>query len=149
MILDDLASAARYESLHRLFRLGFEFFSQSNLAELYNGRYELDGERMVASIDRGVGRGRASTRLEAHRKYIDIQFLVDGTEEIGWRSLDECQKIGEPYDATRDVIFFADAPQTWMELPRGKFVIFFPEDAHATRAATGPYHKAVVKVAVE
>jgi YhcH/YjgK/YiaL family protein len=86
--------------------------------------------------------------LEAHRKYIDIQMLVDGTETIGWRSMPECQTLTDEYTAERDIMFFGDAPATWIELPVGKFMIFFPEDAHAPLAAHGDNVKAVIKVAV-
>ncbi|HEY2895332.1 MAG TPA: YhcH/YjgK/YiaL family protein, partial [Pirellulales bacterium] len=87
MILDELASAARYEKLHAGFHAGFEFLMQANLASLESGRHEIDGDRVFALINRDPGRGRAGARLEAHRKYIDIQFLVSGQEEIGWRPL--------------------------------------------------------------
>ncbi len=87
-------------------------------------------------------------RLEAHRKYIDVQFLVAGSEEIGWRPLGECRELTEPYDEARDVLFHGDRPLVWIELPVGKFMIFYPEDAHAPLASTGDNVKAVVKVAV-
>ncbi len=54
----------------------------------------------------------------------------------------------EPYDEARDIVFFGDAPQTWTVLPTGKYMIFFPDDAHAPLAAAGPNTKAVIKVAV-
>jgi YhcH/YjgK/YiaL family protein len=148
MILDDLANAARYEKLHPGFRPGFEFLRRPDLRTLDTGRHELDGERVFALLNRELGRGREGARLEAHRKYIDIQFLVDGDEEIGWRPTAECREVSEPYDEARDVGFFADPPQAWIALPKGKFMIFFPDDAHAPLAATGPNLKAVIKVAV-
>jgi biofilm protein TabA len=148
VILDELANAARYENLHAGFRQGFEFLARPNLLTLDNGRYELQGDRLFALINRDPGRSRAGARLEAHRKYIDIQFLVDGGEEIGWRPTGECRTIAEPYDLERDVMFFADAPHAWINLAIGKFMIFYPEDAHAPLAATGANVKAVIKVAV-
>ena len=45
-------------------------------------------------------------------------------------------------------MFFGDVPSTWIELPIGKFLIFYPNDAHAPLAATGDNVKAVIKVAV-
>jgi YhcH/YjgK/YiaL family protein len=147
MILDDLSAAARYAPLHAGFRLGFEFLARTDLAQLETGKYEIDGERVFALINRDPGRGRSGARLEAHRKFIDIQFLVDGSEEIGWRPTPGCRQVAEPYDVDRDVMFFADAPLAWIQLPPGKFMIFYPDDAHAPLAAGGDNVKAVIKVA--
>jgi YhcH/YjgK/YiaL family protein len=148
MILDDLSNAARYERLHEGFRAGFEFLRRADLLSLEGGRHEIDGDRVFALINRDPGRGHEGARLESHRKYIDIQYLVDGTEEIGWRLLGECQSLTEPYSESRDIQFFGDAPSAWINLPVGKFMIFYPEDAHAPLAARGDNVKAVIKVAV-
>lgn len=148
MILDDLKGAARYYHLHPDFREAFEFLSRGDLASLATGKIELQGERLFALINRDPGRGHEGARLEAHRKYIDIQFLVDGSEEIGWRPTAECRQLTEPYVEPRDIMFFGDAPHTWIQLPVGKYMIFYPEDAHAPLAARGDNVKAVIKVAV-
>jgi biofilm protein TabA len=148
MILDDLANAARYGDLHHGFREGFAFLQRADLHLLDSGRYELDGERIFALVNRDPGRQRAGARLEAHRKYIDIQFLVEGQEEIGWRPTAECCEVTEPYDEQRDIAFFSDTPHAWIKLPVGKFMIFYPDDAHAPLAASGSNTKAVIKIAV-
>lgn len=148
MILDDLSNAARYASLHAGFRAGFDFLSRGDLVELETGKYELDGDRVFALLNRDPGWGRAKARLEAHRKYIDVQFLAEGSEEIGWRPTAQCRQLVEPYDEARDIAFFSDQPCTWIILPVGKFMIFYPEDAHAPLASTGKNVKAVIKVAV-
>jgi biofilm protein TabA len=148
MILDELENAARYHQLHPGFRRGLEFLTRTDLADLNGGRHELDGDRLFALINRDPGRGHQGARLEAHRKYIDIQMLVAGSEEIGWRPTAECSRPCEPFDKARDIIFFSDAPHAWINLPVGKFMIFFPEDAHAPLASTGDNVKAVIKVAV-
>ncbi len=148
MILDSLENAERYANLHPGFRQGFEFLARPNLAGLDSGKYELDGDRLFALINRDPGRGHAGARLEAHRKYIDIQFLVSGSEEIGWRPTSECSQLTDPYDPSRDIMFFADPSHAWINLRVGKFMIFYPQDAHAPLASTGENVKAVIKVAV-
>jgi YhcH/YjgK/YiaL family protein len=148
MILDSLTNAERYASWHPGFAAGFAFLARPDLVELETGRYELDGERVFALVNRDPGRGRAGARLEAHRKYIDIQYLVAGSEEIGWRPLETCRQVVEPYSPERDIAFFADEPVAWINLPIGGFMIFYPSDAHAPLASTGENVKAVIKVAV-
>ena len=148
MTPDDLSNAERYGDLHPGFRQGFEFLRRTDLAGLQTGRHEIDGERLFALMNRDVGRQRDGARLEAHRRYIDIQYLVEGREEIGWRPTAECRDVLEPYDEQRDVVFFRDHPHGWIWLPVGKFMIFFPEDAHAPLAAGGANTKAVIKIAM-
>ena len=148
MILDDLANAPRYYEMHAGFQAAFGFLARPDLASLEAGRHEIRGDHVFALVNQDVGRGRTGARLEAHRAYIDIQLLVAGAEEIGWRPTGECSRVVEPYDAARDIAFFADQPCSWIKLPVGKFMIFYPEDAHAPLAAGGPNTKAVVKIAV-
>ena len=148
MILDELANAARYEPLNVGFHAGFAFLKRPDLLSLAGGRHEIDGDRVFALVNRDPGRGVAGARLEAHRKYIDIQFLVEGRERIGWRPLSTCRQVTDSYDATRDIMFFGDRPDTWSDLAIGQYMIFFPEDAHAPLAAEGENVKVVIKVAV-
>lgn len=147
MILDRLDRAGRYDAVHPLFARAFAFLRDTNIRALLPGRQELDGERMYVSVDHVDGRGRAGARLEAHRRYIDIQVTIEGHEEIGWRSLDAC-RAPAPFDLEKDIGFFDDRPESWLALMPGEFAIFFPEDAHAPLAARGALKKAVVKVLV-
>ena len=104
---------------------------------------------MYVSIDHLQGRGREGARLEAHRRYIDIQFTINGHEEIGWKPLgDWSAATAVAFDAARDVTFFSDRPDSWLSLPAGHFAIFFPDDAHAPLAGRGSLKKAIVKIAI-
>ena len=151
MVLDTFESAARYAALHRAFAKAFRYLGETDLDALPTGRTEIDGpvdDDMFVIIDRKDGRGRDGARLEAHRRYIDIQYTIHGDEEIGWAPLAACASPAGAYDATRDIIFFDDIPSLWLSVPRGSFAIFFPEDAHAPLAGHGALTKAIVKIAV-
>ena len=78
----------------------------------------------------------------------DIQFTIDGNEEIGWKPLADCALTSEPYDEAKDIMFFRDRPDSWLSLPAGRLAIFFPDDAHAPLAGRGTLKKAIVKIAV-
>ena len=60
----------------------------------------------------------------------------------------DCAGEGEGYDEAKDMELFGCRPEVWVDTPGGVFAIFFPEDAHAPMAATGPVHKVVMKVAL-
>ncbi len=146
MILDTLGRAAAYASLHPRFGAAFDFLASVDLAALAPGRIEIDGQRLYVSIDHVEGRGHEGARLEAHRRYIDIQVTIAGTEHIGWRPLEDCHRPHEAFAADRDIGFYKDLPDTWLVIPERHFAIFFPDDAHAPLAGVGPLRKAIVKV---
>ncbi len=146
VVIDTLDHASRYSVLHPLFGRAFEFVATTPLPTLPPGRIPLDGDRLFVSIDHVDGRGRQAARLEAHRRYIDIQVTIAGTEHIGWRPLTRCRTPDGPFAADRDVGFFADRPDTWVVVPERHFAIFFPDDAHAPLGGEGPLKKAVIKV---
>jgi len=50
-------------------------------------------------------------KLEAHRRYIDIQLVLDGTDEMGWKPLSDCHDPVSDYSTERDIRFFNDARQ--------------------------------------
>lgn len=146
MILDVLERSARYAALHPLFRQAFDFLASPGLAARPAGRVPLIDDRLFVLIDEPDGRGRAGARLEAHRRYIDIQLTLEGTEQIGWRPIGDCRTEDGPFAADRDIGFFRDRPDTWLVIPAGHFAIFYPEDAHAPLAGDGRVKKAVAKI---
>jgi biofilm protein TabA len=147
VILDTLVQSGRYAGLHPLFPRAFDFLKTTPLASLAPARHEIDDDRLFVLIDRQDGRGHAGARLEAHRRYIDIQLTLEGSEEIGWLPLAACRPRGG-FDTEKDIVFFDEAPRVWLPVPPETFAIFFPEDAHAPLAGLGPLLKAIVKVAV-
>ncbi len=148
MIVDDLARAARYEGLHALFPQALEFLRRPDVATLPDGKHTILDDRLFVIVARAQGRGREGSPLEFHRRYIDVQYVVAGTDQIGWLPTSSCQRVSSPYDEEKDVGFFYDRAATWLTLAAGQFAVFFPEDAHAPLAGQGAVHKAVIKVAV-
>ena len=148
MIVDRLSNAPLYERLNPLFAAGFEFLSRPGTSSLTDGRHPIDGDRVFAIVSRNQGRGRVDSMLEAHRRYIDIQFVVAGQDCIGWMPRADCQRVSQAYDPETDLEFFYDRPDTWLAAPAQVFAIFFPDDAHAPLGTEGAVHKVVVKVAV-
>ncbi len=149
MIIDILSNADRYCSLHSGLTAGLDYLRTGDWRVLPLGKHALDGDRLLIIIEHPQGKGRDAVRLEAHRRYIDIQLCTEGQEVIGWRPLSACGNVTEPYQESRDIMFFADVPETWLELDGEKFLVFFPEDAHAPLAGIGLLQKVVMKVAVE
>ena len=96
-----------------------------------------------------MGRPKTEAKLESHRKYIDIQYVIAGIDEMGWKPSTECKLIDTPYDEKNDIMFYKDEPVSWTEVPAGSFTIFFPNDSHAPMVSKDELHKIVFKIAVE
>jgi len=148
MILDVLENAHRYLALHKGFAKAFDFLLRPDLKELPVGKYEIDGESVHAMVSKDAGRRKEDALLETHEKYIDIQLVLAGTDDMEWKPKSFCKKPVEEYDQKNDEQFFMDEPDTWISTQSGAFVIFFPEDAHMPLISSGQIHKVVVKVAV-
>ncbi len=149
MILTALDNAQAYAALHPGFNAALAFLRTGDCATLPPGKHTIVGERLFVLIAADAGRGRAAAPLEAHRRYIDIQMVVDGIDTMGWRPIADCHKPRGQFDAAKDILFFDDEPTTWFDVAAGTLAVFFPNDAHAPLAGDGRPKKAVVKLAVE
>ena len=149
MILASLAEADRYLALHPLFERAFAFLRSSDLHALAPGTYPVLDERIFAIVEACPSRSRAEAKLECHRRYIDIQLVLEGVDEMGWKAVAECVDPATEYDAARDIGFFNDAPSSWIATRPQSFCLFFPDDAHAPLVGTGAIRKVVVKIAVQ
>ncbi len=65
---------------------------------------------------------------EAHRKYLDIQYIVKGQEVVGWADLDACQPVVE-FNEEKDIGMYS-GPFSYITIPEGVCYVAFPEDAH-------------------
>lgn len=147
MILDHIDNAERYVATHPGFKAAFEWLRAQAGARLPAGKTAINGAALYANVVTESGRGMARAKLEAHRRYIDIQYMVEGSDVMGWRRLGAAMR-GSGYDAGKDIEFYGETPTTWVTVPAGHFAVFFPEDAHAPMAGEGPMYKLVAKVAV-
>ncbi len=90
-------------------------------------------------------------KLEAHRKYVDIQFVVEGAERMLCGRVSDF-KSAEPYDEEKDVEFFEGELPDSLDVGAGEFAVFFPEDLHQpgcfSRDAPAPVKKVIVKLPV-
>ncbi len=148
MILDILDNASLYKNLYSGFDKAINFLTQPDLASKTTGRYEIDGEKVFAFISSDDGIKKEDTFLEVHEKYIDIQMVLNGLDDIGWSPLAQCSQPTGDYDPDKDIRFFRDTPNTWLALRPGFFAVFFPEDAHMPLISDGKILKVVVKIAV-
>ncbi|RBL90620.1 MULTISPECIES: YhcH/YjgK/YiaL family protein [Chitinophaga] len=129
MILDTLTNAHRYHCLGPRFVKAFEYLAQTDFSTLEKGKYEIDGTNIFAIVNEYDTVDPSGEQMEAHKKYIDIQYIVKGAELIGHDFLRE-QTPSKPYSETEDYMLFAEKPAFFTRLDQHNFAIFFPTDLH-------------------
>lgn len=128
MIKDRLANAKIYYNLSENLKKGFIWLESTDLNRLEDGQYNIDGENVYASIQ--TYQTKADANYESHRKYIDIQYIIDGKEKIGVTDLGNCTTCIN-YDENKDLEFYnMNCNEEYIELSKGQFAIFYPHDAH-------------------
>ena len=149
MILDRLENASLYSSLSANLQKGFEFLNNTDLESLTTGRHEIDGKKVFALVSEYDSKEHSECRLEAHRTYTDIQYIVSGKEAIGYALLGN-QEVLVPFSEEKDIAFFT-GENTPLILETGMFAVFFPQDVHRPcMQINGPekVKKVVVKVII-
>ncbi len=151
MIADSIQNSSRYP-FGPEWNAAFEFL-KTLTPETKTGKRLIQGNDLFAGIDSYNTKLRADAKLETHRKYVDIQVLLSGTEVIEIFPKQELT-VSEPYNPDRDVEFYQKPEQTnaRVTLVPGQFLVFFPDDAHMPCLMTGstptPVKKGVIKIAV-
>ena len=87
---------------------------------------QIKGEEVFFNLDEYET--KPTQKLEAHKKYIDIQVVVTGEEYMGYTNI-ENTTVTEEYDEKRDVLFL-DGNVDKVLATNKNFIIFYPEDAH-------------------
>lgn len=154
MIVADLKEAMQQGSFPAALRKGFEWLVQMQGQDIPDGRVEIDDAGLFALVQSYNSKARGDViRFEAHRKYIDIQYVVSGEEYEGWATLSKID-VTVAYIPEKDVLFGPVAADdiTLVRLKAGQVAVFYPTDAHAPMLAIdepSPIKKIVVKVPVE
>jgi len=147
MIFDHLKNIEKYTSLNPNFQKACSYLMSTDLSSLEKGRFEIDGEAVIAVIINDEQKSKENVTLEGHHRYIDIHVTIEGEDVVGWKNASACEMTGK-FDEENDCIFFKNRPTTWITIPENHFVIFFPHDAHAAMAGAGRIRKLVLKLEV-
>lgn len=128
MIIDILENANLYREVNSKFNKAFNFLKNKDLLNLGIGKYEIEGTNIYAIVNNYYTCFKEEGLWEAHRRYIDIQFVVKNKERMGYANLGKMQKYTK-YDQEKDILFFKGTGSYFI-IPAGTFVIFTPQDVH-------------------
>ncbi len=128
MILDKLSNAHLYSGLSEKINKAFAYLKETDFSEMELGKYEIDGDNIFALVNEYQTKDQSEGKLEAHKKYIDVQFVVKGKELMGYAPL-ENQIVIDQYNEQNDITFFT-GEKSFTQVDEGMFAIFFPTDVH-------------------
>lgn len=150
MIYDSLKNAGRYACLSENFRRAFDYLCTNDLTGLPAGRYNIHGDDVYLMIQEPALKPWREGRWEAHRRYADIQLVLEGCERIGYCIVDESTDIEMPYVSENDTLFYTGIDGSSAIVNPGEMMVLFPGDAHRPcvqpAEKADPVRKAVVKV---
>ena len=130
MIFDKIENLDRYREFAEYRKLIRDFIKQDKSEHLAEGRYELDGENLFALVQTYETKDKDDARMEAHRKYADLQFMEEGEERIYVDFADELE-MEEDRTPDQDILFYKKAGDHGFNiLTEGTFGYYAPQDAH-------------------
>ncbi len=151
MIFDNLNNAQQYYKLNENFKICFEFLLNNNLKSLKEGKYEIQGNKIFANVQNLTTKEKSEKKWEAHKKYIDIQYLITGKECMGYGIYKNFKSI-KNYDTNKDVEFLKGEKYNYINLEEGEFIIFYPNDVHAPMLSVNNSEnikKVIIKIAID
>jgi len=113
------------------------------------GKYEVDGENLFYLVHKYKTAPITEGQLEAHRKYIDIHFIISGEETMLYANTRGRKPDVEYRDDWEAAMYNVAGNESSIRLTPGMFAICFPEDAHLPGRNVNSacdVHKIVMKV---
>lgn len=147
MIKDNIKNAKKYYELSPSVKRALEFLEKTDFSKYEKGSYEIDGRNLYMNVEEYTT--RKTSNIEAHKKYIDIQFMIRGEENMGVITLDNLV-VTDEYSEEKDVAFYrGNAPLNLVK--ENEFIIFYPTDAHLPCQVVNepkPVKKVIMKIKI-
>ncbi len=148
MITANIKNAERYFGVNPNFESAFNFLKTLN-KDSASGDFEFEnfsgGISVLQKSDTSDDGGKRM--LEAHRDYLDIHYVIEGCELMGYANADSLKAETE-YNKEDDYLLLSGDMNKFV-MHEGDFCIVFPEDAHLPgMCAKDSEHlkKAVIKI---
>lgn len=129
---------------------GLEFLASTDIAALPVGRVDIDGDAIFALVQDYETEPKERRRPEAHVRHLDIQYIAEGREVIGYAPINRGGAIAEDMLAQRDVVFYASVDgESELVMEAGNWAVFYPNDIHrpcCLIGSSGKVRKVVVKI---
>lgn len=128
MIVDKLENSCDYCFSNRKIKKAMKFLLNTDFRNKESGKYEIKGDELFYYVSNYITKTVSETEPELHKKYIDIQYLAEGTERIGYAPYSR-QKAFKKYKAANDIAFYK-CDMSFMTLTKGMFAIINTMELH-------------------
>lgn len=149
MVIDKLENANLFFGINERINRAICYLQSTDFTQLDVGRYEIDGKFIYANVYEHETKNSKYGLLEAHKEYVDLHYVIKGSEQIGVAILEDQTPIKE-YDAKDDFTLYK-VDYCLILLKAGMFAIFFPDDLHMPGIKSDKFDKVkkiVVKVKI-
>ena len=146
MIIGKLKDLKRYKGLSKQIDEAIDYVLNTDLLNLEIGRYEISSNVIV---NRQEYFGKLDPFAESHKKYIDLQIVLKGQEQMGYADINNTTiKVMEEYDENLDLAKHYVNDECEYLMSEGSFALIFPEDVHrpGMKIDENLIEKAVLKI---
>jgi len=143
MIIDRIENASQYYTLGSGIAEALEYIKNNDLSICELGKYEIHKDEIQMIVNEYDQKCTDRVTMEAHRKNIDVQYWVSGSELMGYAPL-QAQNLLGPFNEENDYGLYT-AEASFTKLEQGMFAIYFPTDLH-TAVKDDQCHSSVRKI---
>ncbi|KEI02953.1 YhcH/YjgK/YiaL family protein [Clostridium botulinum] len=129
MIIDNYRNAKTYCGINPNLDIALNYLINMDLNNLALGKNEIPDTDIFYIYQEYSSKPLKEGKWEGHRKYLDIQYIIDGCEKMGYCPINNLTPLKE-YNPDTDFISFSGKSNNFFIVPQGNFAIFFPEDGH-------------------
>lgn len=150
MIFDTIKNKSNYSS-NELLSKALDYLEKLTLATMPQSSVVLIKDVLFANPVVLNSKPENECIYEAHKKYIDLHYILEGVEGIATADTSSLKET-IPYNSEKDIAFYTGEKDGQYFLKPGQFMVCWPTDAHKVaimKDSPGTIKKIVVKIKVE
>lgn len=138
MIVDNIKNLEQYLNLNSNLKTVIKFLETLDFDSLVNGKNEIDGKNLWVLKEEYVPRGIEDCYFERHNNYLDIQYVYEGQEFIGYENIMIANpNVTDEYNNEKDVEKAQLTSFSKVLLNTGMFALVMPQDWHMPKLNSG------------
>ncbi|MFE5323675.1 YhcH/YjgK/YiaL family protein [Paenibacillus sp. NPDC056579] len=138
---------------HPVIRQALDYLERTNFTDMETGKYPIIPDQMYAMVMQLTTKPLEEAKAEKHEQFLDIHYVLQGSETIGYAVNSGANQTIQPYDADGDYALYGHVEgERFVRMSAGDYVVLLPEDIHRPGLcdnAPGPVRKVVVKISID
>ncbi|WML50763.1 YhcH/YjgK/YiaL family protein [Neobacillus sp. PS3-12] len=131
MIIDKISNYELYEGINKRLDQAIEYIRNTDFEKLRINTYKVDGDELYFNLMEYETKKAEERFWESHNRYIDLHYILEGTEFIGYEQFERLS-VKENYNEADDYWIMDGSLHSKVCLQKGDFMICFPNDVHMT-----------------